>query len=91
MDVFEQDELVIYHHPVEELSVSQTYGEVVKDLIMDEKQYLRDLQVIRKQKFCGPDPMLNFLALISAYLFVLPSTTISSRLQPLTTISTGEQ
>ena len=60
MDVFEQDVLVIYHHPVEELSVSQTYGEVVKDLIMDEKQYLRDLQVIRKQKFCGPDPMLNF-------------------------------
>jgi len=45
MDMFEQDELVIYHHPVEDSSTNQTYGEVVKDLIMDEKQYLRDLQV----------------------------------------------
>ena len=45
MDMFEQDELVIYHHPMEETSTNQTYGEVIKDLIMDEKQYLRDLQV----------------------------------------------
>ena len=50
MDVFEQDELVIYHHPVEELSACQTYGEVVKDLIMDEKQYLRDLQVSQRKQ-----------------------------------------
>jgi len=50
MDMFEQDELVIYHHPMEETSTNQTYGEVIKDLIMDEKQYLRDLQVRKANK-----------------------------------------
>ncbi len=44
MDMFEQDELML-DHPVEETSTNQTYSEVLKDLIMDEKQYLRDLQV----------------------------------------------
>jgi hypothetical protein len=48
MDMFEQDELVLYHHPMEETSTHQTYGEVVRDLIMDEKQYLRDLHMITK-------------------------------------------
>ena len=48
MDMFEQDELMI-EHPVEDVSSNQTYSEVVKDLIMDEKQYLRDLQVRHKQ------------------------------------------
>ena len=46
MDMFEQDEFTIEYTPTfDDTSTNQTYSEVVKDLIMDEKQYLRDLQV----------------------------------------------
>ncbi len=46
MDMFEQDEFTIEYTPTfDDTSANQTYSEVVKDLIMDEKQYLRDLQV----------------------------------------------
>jgi hypothetical protein len=46
MDMFEQDEFTIEYTPTfDDASTNQTYHEVVKDLIMDEKQYLRDLQV----------------------------------------------
>jgi len=44
--MFEQDEFTIEYTPTfDDTSANQTYSEVVKDLIMDEKQYLRDLQV----------------------------------------------
>ena len=46
MDMFEQDEFTMEYTPTfDDTSTNQTYSEVVKDLIMDEKQYLRDLQV----------------------------------------------
>ena len=46
MDMFKQEDVMIYSE--EETSTRQTYDEVVKDLIMDEKQYLRDLHMITK-------------------------------------------
>ena len=46
MDMFKQEDVLIYSE--EETSTRQTYDEVVKDLIMDEKQYLRDLHMITK-------------------------------------------
>ena len=68
MDMFEQDEIVIYHHPIEEQSTNQTYGDVVKDFIMDEKQNLRDLQVQRISW-----TVMNLLAQIFPILFSDPS------------------
>ncbi|QQP50368.1 Uncharacterized protein FKW44_011356, partial [Caligus rogercresseyi] len=49
MDMFYQDEVLTFNE--DELAsrqAAQTYDEVVKDLIMDEKQYLRDLHMITK-------------------------------------------
>nr|XP_040574852.1 protein son of sevenless-like isoform X1 [Lepeophtheirus salmonis] len=49
MDMFYQDEVLTFND--DELAnkqAAQTYDEVVKDLIMDEKQYLRDLHMITK-------------------------------------------
>lgn len=46
MDMFKQEDVMMFSE--EETSTRQTYDEVVKDLIMDEKQYLRDLHMITK-------------------------------------------
>jgi son of sevenless len=48
MDMFQQDSVLLYGEDESEQKKSQTYDEVVKDLIMDEKQYLRDLNMIIK-------------------------------------------
>jgi len=47
--MFKQEDVMIYSE--EETSTRQTYDEVVKDLIMHEKQYLRDLHMITKVRF----------------------------------------
>ena len=46
MDMFKQEDAILFND--EETSTRQTYEEVVKDLILDEKQYLRDLHMITK-------------------------------------------
>ena len=49
MDMFQQDSVILYNEDEsDQIKSPQTYDEVVKDLIMDEKQYLRDLQMITK-------------------------------------------
>ena len=52
MDMFFQDEDVVLNNVEEEPSYKQrdsfTYEEIVKDLILEETQYLRDLNMIIK-------------------------------------------
>lgn len=51
MDMFHQDDF--NEEPQTEVGtvVSQTYEESVRDLIQDERQYLRDLQMIIKVSY----------------------------------------
>ena len=58
MDMFKQEDVLMYNE--EETSTRQTYDEVVKDLIMDEKQYLRDLHMITKVQMTNGDKYSNY-------------------------------
>ncbi len=48
MDMFQQDSSMLYVEDDSDQKKSQTYDEVVKEMIMEEKQYLRDLYMITK-------------------------------------------
>lgn len=48
MDMFQQETVMIYNDEETETKRLQTYDEVVRDIILDEKQYLRDLNMLTK-------------------------------------------